>query len=336
MEEKRWGPTRLISKEQVQRCVDMSDAITVVEQVLHGQAQGRVAMPAKVTMDLAEFGLKAWNTAMPAYIEPLNASGFKWVGGFADNRERHGLPFLIATILVQDVQTGYPLALMEGTHITNLRTGALNALAVRHYAPVDADSLALIGTGVQARFALDGILREINLREVRGYDLQPDAARRFADEVERSHGIHVRVCSDAEEAVRGAKIVITATPSIVPIVRREWMGPGVTAISVGSQGQEFDDEAVLGADKLICDSWEQCTHLGELREFAEDGRLSREDVFAEICETVDGRKPGRESDDEYILVVPIGLGSLDIGLARFVYDRVVTREETATFRFFES
>jgi ornithine cyclodeaminase/alanine dehydrogenase-like protein (mu-crystallin family) len=336
MEEKRWGPTRLISKEQVQRCVDMSDAITVVEQVLRGHAKGRVAMPAKVTMDLAEFGLKAWNTAMPAYIEPLSASGFKWVGGFADNRERHGLPFLIATILVQDVQTGYPLAVMEGTHITNLRTGALNALAVRHYAHVDAHSLALIGTGVQARFALDGILREINLREVRGYDLQPEAARRFADEVERSHGIHVRVCSNAEEAVRGAQIVITATPSIVPIVRREWMGPGVTAISVGSQGQEFDDEAVLGADKLICDSWEQCMHLGELREFAESGRLSRDDVFAEICETVDGRKPGRERDDEYILVVPIGLGSLDIGLARFVYDRVVAQEETATFRFFES
>jgi alanine dehydrogenase len=333
---REWGPTSLISREQIERTVDLDDALRVVEEVVRGQALGRVAMPAKVTMNLAEFGLQAWNTAMPAYIESLGASGFKWVGGFAENRARHGLPFLISLILVQDPATGYPLGLMDGVHITNLRTGALNALIVKLYARPDSRRLGLVGAGVQARFAVAAIRRVIDLDDVHVYDIDPAAAQRFGREIGEEHGIRVIVCDDAEAAVVGADIVITATPATAPIVRRAWLAPGVTAISVGSQGQEFDDEAVLGADKLICDSWEQCTHLGELRAFAESGRLTRADVYAEIGETVAGLRSGREHPDEYILVVPIGLGSLDIALARVAYDRIAAAGGSATFRFFET
>lgn len=336
MSTSRWGPTSLISREQIERSVDLTDALSVVEEVLRGQALGRVAMPAKITMDLAAFGIKGWNTAMPAYVESLGASGFKWVGGFAENRARYGLPFLIALILVQDARTGYPLAVMDGVHITNLRTGALNALAVKLYARPDSRCLALIGAGVQARFAVAAIRQVISLDEVRVFDIDPVASESFARDVTATHGIAVSVCADAEQAVRGADLVITATTAISPIVRRAWLGPGVTAISVGSQGQEYDDEAVLGADKLICDSWEQCTHLGELRSFAESGRLTRADIYAEIGDTVAGLRAGRENSEEYILVVPIGLGSLDIALARVAYDRIAATGGGASFRFFEA
>ena len=125
-------------------------------------------MPAKVTMNLAEFGLNAWNTAMPAYIESLGASGFKWVGGFSENRREHDLPFLIAMILVQDAQTGYPLGLLDGVHITNLRTGAVTALAVQKYAPPGARSLAQIGTGTQARFGVAAIRNIVDLEVIFG------------------------------------------------------------------------------------------------------------------------------------------------------------------------
>jgi alanine dehydrogenase len=331
-----WGPTSLISAEQIERHVGVDDAHSVTEEVLRGLAAGRVEMPAKVTMNLANYGLNAWNTAMPAYIESLKASGFKWVGGFSDNREKHGLPYLIATILVQDSSTGYPLAIMSGVHITNLRTGAMAAIAVQHYARPEPHRLAFVGAGVQARFALAAIKRVADIVEVRAYDINPEATLRFRDWCQQEHGIALVVCDDAEKAVAGADIVITATTSTSPIVRRSWMASGVTAISIGSQGQEFDDEAVLGADKLVCDSWEQCTHLGELRSFAESGRLTREDVHAEIGETVAKLKSGREKDDEYILVVPIGLGALDIALGRVAYERVTANEPVQTFRFFES
>lgn len=329
-----WGPTSLISADQIERYVSEADAYSVTEEVLRGLALGRVEMPAKVTMNLAKYGLEAWNTAMPAYIESLGASGFKWVGGFANNRERHGLPYLIATALVQDSATGYPLAIMDCVHITNLRTGAVAAIAVEHYARSEPHRLAFVGAGVQARFALAAIERTAAIEAVRAFDTNPEAALRFKDHCQEKHGIAVVASDSAEDAVAGADIVITATPSTSPIVSRAWMERGVTAIAIGSQGQEFDDEAVLGADKLVCDSWEQCTHLGALRSFAESGRLTRADVHAEIGETVASLRSGRESNDEFILVVPIGLGALDIALARVAYDRVTANEPVETFRFF--
>jgi alanine dehydrogenase len=330
------GPTSLISADQIKKYVTIADAHSVTEEVLRGLALGKVEMPAKVTMNLAGYGLKAWNTAMPAYIESLKASGFKWVGGFADNREKHGLPYLIATILVQDSLTGYPLAIMDGVHLTNLRTGAVTAIAVQLYARKVPHRVGFIGAGVTARYSLAAMKAVTEIVEVRAYDINPEATLAFKDICRREHGIDLIVCNSGEEAFAGADIAITATTSTTPVAKRAWMVPNVTAISIGSQGQEYDDEAMLNTDKLVCDSWEQCTHLGGIRPFAESGRLTREDVHAEIGETVAGLKSGRESDDEYILVMPIGLGSIDIGLGRVAYDRVAANESLQTFRFFES
>jgi ornithine cyclodeaminase/alanine dehydrogenase-like protein (mu-crystallin family) len=330
-----FGPTLLLSRADIERRVDLSDALTVVPEVLREVALGRVVMPAKVTMDLSSFGMRAWNTAMPAFIEQMGATGFKWVGGFLDNPTRHGLPFLIATILVQDSATGYPLAIMDGVHITNLRTGAVVATAIRLYARDGARSVAFIGGGAAARVSVDAIVRTTAFDDIRVQDIDPSASRGFARYLEDRHGRSATVHDDAESAVRGADVIITATPSTAPIVRREWLAQGVTAISVGSQGQEFDDEIVLGADKLVCDSWEQASHLGELRSFAESGRLTRDDIYAEIGETLAGIRQGREDPGELILVVPIGLAALDIALARVVFDRARTDPAVESFRFFD-
>mgnify|MGYP003575858232 CR=1 FL=1 len=145
------GPTSLISADQIKKYVSVSDAHSVAGEVLRGLALGKVEMPAKVTMNLAGYGLKAWNTAMPAYIESLKASGFKWVGGFADNRTVHGLPYLIATILVQDSLTGYPLAIMDGVHLTNVPTGAVTGVAVQRYARRVPHRVGFVGAGATAR-----------------------------------------------------------------------------------------------------------------------------------------------------------------------------------------
>jgi alanine dehydrogenase len=327
------GPTLLLSRGDVEARLDMNDALTVVPEVLRELSQGRVVMPAKVTMDLSSFGMKAWNTAMPAYIERLGASGFKWVGGFLDNPARYNLPFLIATILVQDSATGHPLAIMDGIHILNLRTGAVVETAVRLYARTDARSVALIGGGAAALASIDAILATGAIRDIRVHDIDPAASERFTESVQDRHHTTATIHDAAESAVRGADIVITATPSTTPIVRREWLAEGATAISVGSQGQEFDDEIVLGADKLVCDSWEQCSHLGELRTFAEDGRLTRSDVHAEIGDTLAGLRTGHENDRELILVVPIGLAALDIALARVAFDRARADPTIQSFRF---
>jgi ornithine cyclodeaminase/alanine dehydrogenase-like protein (mu-crystallin family) len=332
----RFGPTILLSRADIEARLDMTDALAVVPDVLRELALGRVVMPAKVTMDLSAHGMQAWNTAMPAYIQSIGASGFKWVGGFLDNPARHGLPFLIATILVQDSATGYPLAIMDGVHITNLRTGAVVATAVSLYGRPDSRRVAFIGGGAVALVSADALLRTRDINDIRVHDVDPRAAERFVRRVDASHPGAATIHPDAESAVRDADVVITATPSTTPLVRRDWLADGVTAISVGSQGQEFDDEIVLGADKVVCDSWEQCSHLGELRAFAEAGRLSRADVHAEIGETLAGLRPGRENPTELILVVPIGLAALDVALARFAFDRAREDPTLQSFRFFDA
>ncbi|HVA06943.1 MAG TPA: hypothetical protein VNG12_09410, partial [Acidimicrobiales bacterium] len=120
-----------------------------------------------------------------------------------------------------------------------------------------------------------------------------------------------------------------------PLVRAEWLQPGVTILSMGSY-QEFEDEAVLRADKIVVDSWEQCSHRGELKRFAESGRLTKREIFAEIGDTVCGRRPGRESNQESIFVVPIGLGTHDIALAKLAYDRLASRGQGQRFQFVQA
>lgn len=314
-------PTRLLSRDDIAHRVSMADAVDAVEVVYRAHGEGRVEMPAKITLDIRRFGLNAWHNAMPGFVEPLGAAGIKWAGGYADNPTHHGLPYVMATIVLQDAPTGYPLAIMEGGLITNLRTGASAAVCAKYLARRPIDRVAFIGAGVQAACALEALSILVPPRSVAAFDIHPDAAERLAAVARASFGYPADVCGTAEEAVTGADLVVTATYADEPLVRGRWLAPGSLAISLGSY-QEFDDDGVLGADKLVVDSWEQCAHRGELKRFAETGRLGSRDIHAEIGQIVAGGRPGRESDSERILAVPIGLGTLDLALAKVVYDRL--------------
>lgn len=322
-------PTRLFSVDDIAGMIQMDDALATVESVFRAHGEGRVSMPAKITLDLGKFGLEAWHNAMPAYIEPVRAAGIKWAGGYALNQSR-GLPYVMALIILQDPATGYPLAVMDGSHITNMRTGAAAAVCVRHYHP-QAEVVAFVGGGTQARFALDALVRLLTIREVRVYDLNPVTSAAYCKDAKGRYGLNAIASPTVEEAVRGADVVITVTYADGPLVQAEWLRPGSTAISMGSY-QEFDDAAILNADKIVVDSWDQCAHRGELKRFAEDGRLTRRDIFAEVGETVAGIRPGRESESENIFVVPIGLGSHDIALAHLAFERLAGTP-AQSFRF---
>lgn len=312
--------TLLLSHQDVVRCLDMKEVIEIVEQVLRAHGEDRVVMPAKITLDLRPVGREFWSNAMPAYVAPLEAVGIKWVGGFANNPTRHGLPYLMATILLQDPDTGRLRAVMDGLHITNLRTGAAAAVSARHAARAGAGIVAIVGAGTQGRTSLWALGHLFQIQEVRVVDVLPGAAEGYAREMSARLGLRVRPCDTVQEAVEGADVVVTATTANEAVVRNGWLGPGVTAVALGSF-QEFDDDFVLGADRIIVDSWEQCRHRGELARLAHAGKLSREDVDAELGDVVVGRKPGRGGDAERVLVVPIGLGSLDIAVASVVYQR---------------
>lgn len=329
----KFAPTLLISQDDVRRVINMEAVLEIVELVFRAHGQGQVVMPPKITLDMRSMGIEGWHNAMPAYIHPLGVAGIKWAGGYARNPSTFGLPYVMGVIILQDPTTGYPLAVLDGTHITNLRTGAVAGVCAKYYGRQRAQVVTFVGAGTQARFALEAMMRTVNIMEVRVYDIDLEKAVVYAHDARRRYGVKAFACSSPQEAVDGADTVVTVTYADEPIVKGEWLKQGCTVLSMGSY-QELDDDAVMSADKIVVDSWDQCAHRGELKRFAEAGRLTRKEIFAEIGETVAGIRPGRETDKERILVVPIGLGSHDIAVAKVVYDKIRLDGTHPSFRFF--
>ncbi len=297
----------------------MQDAVDAVEEVFRAHGQGRVALPPKISLDMRPLGVDSRHNAMPAYVAPLDAAGIKWAGGYRHNPSKHGLPYVMALVVLQEPETGLPLAVMDGAHITAIRTGAVAAYCARLYGRPDG-AVALIGAGEQAHTTLEAMTLAYPPSRVTVQDLLPERAQAFAAWASRRFGLQVVAADDVRGAVRDADVIVTATPADAPLVEGGWLAPGSTCISLGSF-QEFDDAAVLDADKIVVDSWEQCAHRGELKRFAEDGRITRADIHAEIGETAAGSASARTSNEERVFVVPIGLGSHDIALARLAVDR---------------
>ena len=325
-------PTLLLSRDLVSKQVGMLDALTTVEAVFKAHGEGRVAMPPKITLDLSPFGLQAWTNAMPAFVEPSGAAGIKWAGGYPENPAKHGLPYVIAVIVLQEPATGYPLAVLEGGLITSLRTAAQAAVSAKYLARRGWKTLAVIGAGVQGAFVLEAFASMVPPMSVTISDVAQHRAEALAQTATARYGIHSQACASVEAAVCEADVVVTVTTADAPLVRNTMLRPGCTYISMGSF-QEFEDEAVLQADKIFVDSWAQCSHRGELKRLADSGRITRDNIQGEIGEVVAGKIPGRESDAERILVVPIGMGSHDLALAKVAYDRVKATEGVPFFAF---
>jgi ornithine cyclodeaminase/alanine dehydrogenase-like protein (mu-crystallin family) len=172
----------------------------------------------------------------------------------------------------------------------------------------------------------------MGIEQARIYDIEPPAAAAAARRLTSEFQIDALVCSSACEAVRGASIIVTATQADEPLVMDEWVAPGATVISIGSW-QEFDEEFVLNA-KLVVDIYEHCIHRGELARLIQSGRITRHSIHALLGEVISGRKPGRQDPHERILVVPMGMGTHDVALAKTAFDNAMARGAGTSFRFF--
>jgi len=325
--------TLLLSREDVEKCTNVTECVTIVDSVFKAWGEGGVINPAKITLDLRSTGIDAWSNAMPAYIEMFDAAGIKWAGGYLHNPSVYGLPYVMATIILQDPRTGVPLSVMDGTYITNLRTGASAAVAAKYLARKEPATVAIVGAGAQGESSLEALATVCKVKSARVFDIDPAKSARYVSNIGKKLGIEVEACSSAEEAVNGADVIVTATTSSQPIVMNEWVKEGAIAISLGSF-QEFESEFILASDKIYVDSWDQCSHRGELHTVVEKGLISRNNISGEIGEVVAGKIGGREHDWERILVVPIGLGAHDIAVAKHVFLKAREMELGRYFAFF--
>lgn len=322
--------TVLLSAADISRCVNMKDALAIVEEAFRAHGEGRVQMPPKMYLRLDKYGGDL--RAMPAYMsnfrhgrggaKSFEACGIKWVNVHPENRRR-GLPAVMALIILNDPETGYPLAVMDGTHITNLRTGASGGVAAKYLARKDATTVALIGCGVQAQTQLLALHELFKLTSVALYDSRNSQMSAFIRRM-RHLGLRFKPCSGAGECVRGADIVVTTTPSKEPIVRSEWIGTGVhlNAIGADAKGKEELSARILARAKVVVDDRVQAAHSGEINVPISKNIMSTRDIYATLGEIVSGKKRGRVVDEEITVFDSTGLAHCDVAVAHFVYRKI--------------
>ncbi len=302
--------------------LDIPGTIDVVEEALRLHAEGDTRLPKKSSIlwsdELDSDETRGRIMAMPAYVGgSIGLAGLKWIPSVPTNPER-GLPRVVGLIVLSDPATGLPLSVMDGTIVSAARTGAVTGVAARRLARRGARVAGMLGAGVQAGTqlpALEAVLP--SLEEVRVWDVQHDKALAFRERSQR-----VVAVASAEEACRGADVIVAATMAPEPYVHPEWLGPGSLFCSVSSLDPET--ACVEQADLVVCDLWEHETgHRSRpLARALAEGVLRREDVV-ELPDLVAGRHPGRTSDEQRIFCTPVGLAIEDVAAAARVYRRAV-------------
>jgi ornithine cyclodeaminase len=294
-----------LSRAEVEDLLDLDDLVDALARAHASLSSGAVSMPPRIAAFAENDGLLG---VMPAYV-PGEALACKLVTLFPQNRDRHTHQ---AAIMVFDHENGTPLALVDGTYITAVRTAAGSALATRLLARDDARVLALLGTGVQARSHAQALARVRDFEEIRVAGRSPERVEELADE------IGGRAVGSYEEALRGADVVAATTHATEPVVRREWLDKGVHVNSVGLNpaGREVD-EATVAVALLVVESRESAlapppAGAPELVGVAPDH------VHAELGELVSGAKPGRTAADEITLYKSVGVAVQDAVAAALV------------------
>ncbi|MEY4510005.1 MAG: hypothetical protein RLZZ450_2127 [Pseudomonadota bacterium] len=306
--------TRILTYEDVALLADMELAVRAVEEAFAAHARGEARMPSKVYLDLPEHNGDF--RAMPALFGDY--AGLKWVNAHPNNRARSGLPTVMGTYVLSDPRSGFPLAIMDATLLTALRTGAAAAVATKHLANLPLTRIGFIGCGVQARMFRDAH-RVLGTFEVLAADRDEARARAFAEE---SDG---RVVSIAEAA--GCPVVNIATPSTTPVIERAWVQAGahINAMGADGPGKQELDVAILHDARVVIDELEQSTHGGELNVPIRNGQYSEASIAATLGQVITGQRRARTTAQQITVFDSTGLAIQDVALAAALYERAIER-----------
>ncbi len=325
--------TLVLTEREVRSLLKMKDAIDAVERAFmlyakksDTQESEKVQMPPKVYLNFSRGDLRA----MPARVG--NYAGVKWVNSHPFNREK-GLPTVMALLILNDPETGFPLAVMDATYLTSVRTGAAGGIAAKYLARKDSKTFGFVGCGIQAYHQLSALMEVFEVESVKAYDLNPSASSKFAGYCSEL-GIDAKVC-DCREVCR-CDVLTTTTPSTEAVVKDCWIEPGthINAIGADAPGKQELDEKILLRAKIVVDDVEQAVHGGEINTAVSKGVLSVEDIYATIGEIIAGIKPGRESYDEITVFDSTGLAIQDIATASIVFERAKESKAGTYVKFF--
>jgi len=327
--------TKLLSQSDIEQVLTMKDVVETVDRTFKDFGEGKTINPPKIGLDLGETAAyppyEGFMNAMPAYVGWLDSAGIKWAGGLLGERKKRGLPYITSMILLIDPRIGNFRAVMDGALITNWRTGAQTAVALKYLHRNKSIRLGLYGAGMQGRTQTMAISEVFNIQEIRVYDINGQAAKTFAEDMQEYVTGEISI-SDTPKAAAQGDAVICVTQSKQKFVKNDWVQPGTILFAMGSY-QECENEFILGADKIIVDHVEQCLHRGALKELAEKNAIGEDDIYATIGEIVAGKKQGEISKNERVLCIPIGTGAMDVATATIVLERASEKNLGGSFAF---
>jgi len=306
---------RILSGQDIRRALPMREAVAAMKEAFAELSAGRVTMPARAQIDVpAHAGTALF---MPSHADRFGKIGVKVVNLFDGNAEK-GLPRIQGVVCLFDGETGSPLALLNGTCLTALRTGAASGLATDLLARPEAATVAIFGAGVQARTQLEAVCAVRAIRRASVFDTAPDAASTFAAEMSDALGIEVTAAESPREALRGADIVCAATVSSAPVFANTDLAPGTHINAVGSYKpnvQEIPEETVLRALLVVDHRKSALSETGDLIIPIQKGLMKESDIHAELGEIAAGKATGRTSESQITLFKSVGVAVQDLAAA---------------------
>lgn len=315
----------ILKKDDIKKCFTMRDAIEADKEALEIYSEGKAKVPLRTNIDIDE--KNGQNLYMPAYVGGnQTAAGLKIVSVYPDNISK-GLPSVPATVITLDADTGELGTVIEGTYLTQLRTGAVQGAATELLARKDAKVGALIGTGGQAATQLEAMIEVRDLEEIRIFDIDFSRAKKFAELMADKFNKNIYPCQTAKECVENADIITTVTTSKRATFNDEWVKPGAHINGIGAYTPEMCEipcETIKRAKTIVFDTldgvWQEA---GDFIQPLNKGEISKDMITGELGQLVAGKIKGRTSDDEITIFKTVGTAVLDV----YIADKIVKKAQ---------
>lgn len=323
----------ILTEAELRKIVPLDrDAVACVENAFRALATGKVAMPPILRLDIPEH--RGEVDVKTAYVPGIDAFAIKISPGFFDN-PKLGLPSVNGMMVLLSAHTGLVEALLlDNGYLTDIRTAAAGAVAASYLARPDASVATILGAGAQARLQLEALLLVRPIRQARIWARDEEKARAAARALTERLGIPVTAHSDPMQAVSGADIIVTTTPSEKPILRWEWLAAGQHVTAMGSDAEhknELDPAIIAKADVYVADSLAQTRRLGELHHAITAGLVASDRSFAELGGVIAGSQPGRNSPADITVADLTGTGVQDTAIATLARDRAMAAKAGTIF-----
>jgi ornithine cyclodeaminase/alanine dehydrogenase len=312
----------LLSDNDIAKLITMEETIEIVENAFKEYGKGNVKLPLRSTIMVPKYNGSI--TIMPSYLTNLEAFATKIISIYPDNKKK-GLPTTIAWLIVNNPKTGMIEAFMDATYLTAMRTGAITGVAAKYLAPKDSKILTIFGAGVQGRTQTWAACTVRDIEKVYIFDILPEARKRFAKEMREKLDIPVIAVDSGRKAVDNADIIITATTSSKPVLKREWLKRKVHISAIGAFYPDWRelDTATVAESKLCIDDREGIMmEAGDILIPIKEGVITENHIYAELKELVSGQKEGRTSKDTITVFKSVGIAIQDSSVSRLILNKL--------------